>query len=332
MENTLLIGNGLNQCLKDGIRWGKLLESIAKAHKVDYNPEILMPLEFERIVNACLQKEDSVINTDISSFYSLIKKEIANMMIDQSLPENAIHRTVPFDKVDNIITTNYDLLLESSITSGKRVANPIANTEKYIFRNTSTIGKIQFFHPHGIVKVPDSICLGYEHYMGVVQKLRDSYNASTSRNGKTNKKNSMTILKEKKICRILKKIDSPKNEWGEKLYTSNVGIIGLGLTECESDLWWILTHRASLYYSNYHNIRDYLNNSIMYFDIVDDIKKNNTIEEEQRRRAEQIQNNRHDLLRHMHVDVKTFLLSEFDNNYENIYRKILSEFPNQFHE
>lgn len=70
----------------------------------------------------------------------------------------------------------------------------------------------------------------------------------------------------------------------------------------------------------------------MYFDIVDDIKKNNTIEEEQRRRAEQIQNNRHDLLRHMHVDVKTFLLSEFDNNYENIYRKILSEFPNQFHE
>ena len=335
MERSLLVGNGLNRCLEGGIAWGSLLEEIAKKYKVNYNNEILMPLEFERILNACMEKEAKENNNqeDLSSLYRTIKEQIADRMKKASLPEESIHKNIPYSSFNNILTTNYDLLLEKALEKAlphnKIINTIIGSNEKYIFHETAQIDEILFFHPHGIVNSPDSICLGYEHYMGVVEKLRNNYNGMISGKSKRDqgriKKLEEGKIREKRICRILREIDAPLNEWGEKLYTSDVYIVGLGLTECESDLWWLLTHRASLYYSNYHSIRDVLKNKIIFYDVINDIKADDSEEEEYRSRQEQSQRNRHDLLRHTHVEVVTYSLNKYEGNYKSIYEEVFKQ-------
>ena len=112
------------------------------------------------------------------------------------------------------------------------------------------------------------------------------------------------------------------NTWGERFYTSNITIIGLGLSDCEIDLWWLLTHRAYLYYSNYCGLRERIKNNIIYYDIVDDVKRNNQEDEIKRYRFFLEQERKHRLLESDHVIVKKFYLSESDNDYASAYENI----------
>ena len=132
-----------------------------------------------------------------------------------------------------------------------------------------------------------------------------------------------------RICRILNGFDKPEDTWAEKFYTSNIAFVGFGLPECETDIWWLLTHRAYLYYTNYHGIRDKLQNRITFYDILDVTKKENS--EEEARRVESIkkQERKHFLLRNMHVEVKTKSLSSGEL-YENKYREIFEEISGGF--
>ncbi len=72
MKNYLLICNGLTKCLPSGIPWGNLLENIANQYGVSYNPDIAMPLEFERIVNEYLAK--TPVNSISNDFIDAVKK------------------------------------------------------------------------------------------------------------------------------------------------------------------------------------------------------------------------------------------------------------------
>lgn len=123
------------------------------------------------------------------------------------------------------------------------------------------INGIDFFHAHGCIIAPTTICLGYEHYMGTIEKIRNDINRAPKDIGCKN------------IAAILKGIIEPANTWAEKFYTSDVHIIGFGLYECEADFWWLLTHRASMYYAN-EGGQDLIRNTIMYYDVFDDLPKN----------------------------------------------------------
>ena len=234
MENTLLVGNGLNRTISD-IAWGNLLESIASVFDVEYNPKISMPLEFERIVNARMKKnfDSPTVNSTISSAKKMVADEIKKF----TLPHEAIHRNLPKLNMNNVITTNYDYMLEYAFDDGYKYDNTLL--KKYLFENTCTINGTDFYHIHGVCHNTNSMCLGYEHYMGLVEHLRADLN--------TKKDNKLT---EMAIKRILYGEDSPKNTWGEKFYTSNIAIVGLELSDAEADLWWLITHRAFLYYSD----------------------------------------------------------------------------------
>lgn len=248
MEKTLLIGNGLNRTLEFSISWSELLCDIAKEYNVEYIPDLPMPLEFERIVNTILSNS----NIPSDQIYSDVKAEIAKKVKNVRLPDKAIQRELATVKADAIITTNYDYLLEYAYNSDFSYKGK--TNSKYLWEATSIQQGTKFYHMHGMADNPASICLGYEHYMGIVEKLRSMLNTKVKK-----RQDGM------KIKRVLQGEDAPTNYWGERFYTTDVDIIGLGLTTVESDIWWILTHRAYIYYSNYCNMQMYLRNQITYF-------------------------------------------------------------------
>jgi hypothetical protein len=159
-----------------------------------------------------------------------------------------------------------------------------------------------------------SICLGYEHYIGVVEKLRNELHSKQNNE-----------IHKMKIKQILYGESPQLNTWGEQFYTSDIDIIGLDLSNDEIDLWWLITHRAYLFYSNYCGLKDKIKNTITFHDVVDDIKHHNDNEQEMRRyKKELIQKQKHMLLKDNNVKVKTYALSEY-GNYLSAYNKIIDD-------
>lgn len=323
IENTLFIGNGLNRCLQHGFDWANLLKSIADDWQVDYYENDEMPMEFERIINEYLQKVgiNSILNTfsirKKDDVYLEVKKQIVEKIKDLKKDSHCILDDLPVNFIQNIITTNYDRLLEDAIGSEKIF--PHTSNTKYLSTKTSTVnnGCISCFHAHGTIDNPNTICLGYEHYMGVVEHLRHNINSVDKR---TKNMHIYDILSE----------ESPKeNTWAEKFYTSNIAMIGFGLPSCEADIWWLLTHRAYLYNTNFNGIRDYLINTIVYYDIVP--KKDSTQNDDQNCNLKKFYKTayKHQLLKNLHVVVKPIYIEEVNSSYEEKYREIFNEINNE---
>lgn len=296
-RSTLLIGNGLNNCLNNGISWANLLEEIAKDYLVNYNGLIPMPLEFESILNQILAKE----KMPSPNLYDQVKQKVASKINNTILPYNAIHHELYKKRIDAIMTTNYDNLLEY-------VFNPFYEfkgdkKKTYLFDETSQQQKISFYHIHGLADNPKTICLGYEHYMGVVENLRRKIN--TEEKG---------ITGTMKICQVLFDPTKRKNTWYERFYTDDISIVGLGLSESEVDLWWLITHRAYLYFSNYGGVKKYLTNKITYYDIIDPKAKN--MDEKEKK---------HFMLKNSHVNVEKLSIGKDCSDYEEGYRMILDK-------
>ena len=231
------------------------------------------------------------------------------------MPKDAIHRRLNKLDINAIMTTNYDCLLE-------RVFNdnyvPVKDQKKYLFDKTSTQEGIDFYHIHGIASQKQSLCLGYEHYMGLVYYLRHEINRNENKKEKTD---GGMIIKQ-----ILYGDRARSNKWGERFYTSNIGIVGLELSECESDLWWLITHRAYLFYSNYYGLRDRITNRIVFYDIVDEVEKKNDKEAEQRRLSTlRAKENRHCLLKNENIIVRKYTIGKEYGSYDEAYNAILEK-------
>lgn len=222
-DNGLLIGNGLNRCLKKEGSWNDLLEAMAKKYDATYNGNIPLPMEFESIVNQCQMKCGKRASDRI---YLEMKEEIAEKLKEMELPNGSVHKELKRLNLDLLMTTNYDCLLERvfdrdyRFRGGEKIVN-----KKYLYSATAEINGMKFYHPHGIAELPKTLCLGYEHYMGIVTNLREKINTKLN-----NKPGNM------KIKQVLFGERPPDDEWGEKFYTANVGIIGLELSAYESDL------------------------------------------------------------------------------------------------
>lgn len=301
-KTTLLIGNGLNNTLDDGISWSELLKKIAESHNVEYNGNLPMPLEFECIMNQILRTYPNP-SMDV---YVEIKREIASSIQKLKLEENAVHYSIPEIPTNAIMTSNYDYFLEK-VYREEYVYNG-GEKSKYLFDATSKEKGVAFYHIHGVLGNPKSICLGYEHYMGVVENLRKEIN--------TKEKN---VAGKMQICQALRDPKKLKGHWYEKFYTDDIHIIGLGLTESEVDIWWLITHRASILNSNYYGIKEKLTNKITYYDIIDD-EKNVDMNE---------RNKIHYMLRNSNVDVKILKIRKDCDDYRDGYHKIFEEIKTQ---
>lgn len=258
-----MLGNGINRCILSKVSWGDLLSTIANKYNVPLNKDISFPMQFETLVNQILKYS----RNSIDDAYTNVKQEIISLLKIATLPAQAPHRALA-GMADSIITTNYDFLIEYSIDKNFSVddfsANSKVSNNKYNLRNAILTSGKEVFHIHGDLRQAKSICLGYEHYAGTVQHLREAIATKKDAGGE----------KVPAIVLALRNQENSTNTWAEKLFTDNVHIIGLGLTQSEIDIWWLITYRATLLYSNRFNCRELLNNKIVYHDVSDVFDEN----------------------------------------------------------
>lgn len=254
MKSSLFIGNGLNRSIISNIAWNDLLQNIAEEYGVLHNTNISFPLEFESIANQIL-KAASTPSPDI---YLDLKKKIIQQIDKAVLPMAAPHYAFTKLPVDSIFTTNYDYLVENSLNPEFNCANypdtaNMSNNRYNLKANRKIVGKT-IYHVHGELKKPRTICLGYEHYAGTLQNMRTELNTESKESG---------LL----IRAALLDAGKSTNTWAEKFFSNNVDIIGFGLAQCEIDIWWLLTYRAYLFYSDRDGMRKLINNTITFHDV-----------------------------------------------------------------
>lgn len=255
-RQSVMLGNGINRCVLSNISWGDLLSEIAQDHEIDLNSNISFPMQFENIINQILAKE----NNPSDNVYDEIKKHIIGRLRGATLSDDTLHRLLS-QEADAIITTNYDYLIEESLddsfSSAKIPVTSKDTNNKYNINNYITVSNKKIYHVHGDLRQAKSICLGYEHYAGTLQHLRDIIAVKKD------------IGKEKKpaIILALEKEDYKLNSWAKLFFTDDIHIVGLGLTQSEIDIWLLITYRAFLYYSNRFGARRLVSNTIIYHDI-----------------------------------------------------------------
>jgi hypothetical protein len=146
-----------------------------------------------------------------------------------------IHTQVANADVDHILTTNWDLAIERAAGTEVRVEKPFQRETRYsLFRRNILPNGKRLWHIHGSSQAPDTMVLGFEHYAGHLQVVRQVMVGER-------------VYKHRRFGPVHKLIlaDPPSRpcSWLEVALTHHLLIIGLRLDFAELALWWLLTHR-----------------------------------------------------------------------------------------
>jgi len=178
----------------------------------------------------------SFASTSRSRTEDEIKHFIAEKV--QRIQPNEIHQALVGLGPTEVLTTNYEFTLEQSRAGVEaRLDNEgIVGERRYsLFRHYNCNGS-RFWHIHGDAAHPASITLGYEHYSGYLQNMRNYIVTGT---GETYRK-----VRFDPLVKRLKRGEKESNSWLDLFFSHDVHIVGLGLDFVEIHLWWLLTYRA----------------------------------------------------------------------------------------
>jgi hypothetical protein len=232
MENiALLVGNDINNVV-EGNSWSDLLDGLTNYLSIDvkFPAEKPFPLAYEEIFFKTI-KTTSYKESDI-------KRYVAEHVT--TIKAGKIHDLICRLGVKDILTTNYDLSLEEAYNSKmQRITNKgvIPETKYSLFRK-HIINDINFWHIHGSSKDLRSITLGYEHYSGYLQRMRNYIVDGT--------KDTYSTKTFKPLLNRIKENQVENESWLDLFFTKDIHIFGLSLDFVESDLWWLLTYREKI--------------------------------------------------------------------------------------
>jgi hypothetical protein len=246
-SKVLLIGNGINN-IDNPYTWGDLVEDliafVGAAGRIRTKDKPF-PLLYEEIV-AHGVRDKHLKEVEIKTYVA--------ERIEKFQP-NDIHRRIMRLGLKNILTTNYDYTLE--MASGLEDQSALSNTgvvkeNLYSLFRRNQARKTQVWHIHGERISPQSIALGFEHYSGYLQRMRNYVVMGTEQSYKQ----SFDSL-EKRLRQGRVKFES----WIDFFFVHDVYIVGLSLDFVEMHLWWLLTYRARRKYTKLVPIK----NQITYF-------------------------------------------------------------------
>ena len=229
MKNkVLLIGNGINN-IEQEYTWNNLIddliESTGAAGQIDKENKPF-PLLYEQIYADAIKKRNYT--------ESEIKKIIARIML--KLEPNEIHKEIINLRCSDILTTNYDFTLEKLLTDDIHSlsnSSEVVQEKKYSLFRHYNVNNLNIWHINGDAKTPNSIALGFEHYSGHIQKMRDYVENEASYENR-----KFEALKEK-----LKTGNIEYFSWLDHFFTKDIYILGLALDFFEIHLWWLFTYR-----------------------------------------------------------------------------------------
>ena len=281
-SHILLVGNGINDSndnQKNSIQWNEMLDNVQ-----------------EKLITKNQLDEDKKISANDKSvsptvlFESLCQGDERTSEIKKYVQDYVSGKTVDISSLElwnlyhTILTTNFDDNLIKCAPKGKKTSLPIVyNKDRYLSRRMDLALSNKIFFIHGYYKNPETICLGYDHYIKNLTKIQSfvaNYYSETSKKAISYRRNSK------------RKVQS----WVDFFFEPNttIDILGLSLCQEEIDLWWLLKHRAKVF--------DCLqNNHIHYFDLqrYDNGDETKNAIRNKEIRAKKI------VLESMHVDVET---------------------------
>lgn len=219
---VLLVGNGINN-IQSEYTWsdlvGDLIEFVEATDRIhpSHKP---FPLLYEEIVAHAVRER---VKTEAD-----IKRFIANRIA--SFRPNKIHEQIMALGLKNILTTNYDYTLElaGGAADQKTIRNlGVVPENLYSLFRFSSVGKTQVWHIHGERNAPQTIALGYEHYSGYLQRMRNYVVMGTEKAYKKQFDSLESRLKKRAVT-----FDS----WVDFFFTQDVYILGLTLDFVEMHL------------------------------------------------------------------------------------------------
>ncbi|WPU94688.1 hypothetical protein SNE25_04035 [Mucilaginibacter sabulilitoris] len=226
---ALLIGNGINDSTP-GKGWGDVLDDIAAhcglpALNKKGKP---FPVIYDEIFLRALKTRDWD-ELEVKRFIATAVNEISS---------NELHARVRAMNAEHVMTTNYDYAIQG--IRPQKNEGLVFETTYSIFRKHQ-FGETTYWHIHGECNYPASINLGYEHYCGQLQHMRNYTVNGTQYQSKEVPKKSL-------VGRLRSNQEPGFHSWIDLFFTHDVHIIGLTLDFVETDLWWLLTYRARLKY------------------------------------------------------------------------------------
>jgi len=245
-NKALLIGNDVNNATET-YSWNDLIEGLLEYAKIDKlnKKDKPFPLLYEEIyLNSARKYRTSE---------SRLKKYISSQT--RKLNPNDLHRQILDLGIADVMTTNYDLSFEKTagLEKKKCVNKGVVKENLYsVFRYHQT-EKHKIWHIHGSETATKSITLGFEHYSGYLQQMRNY--VATGTKGVYSNKEFLPISKRIREDNI--NFDS----WIDFFFTKDVYIFGLNLDFVEMHLWWLLTYRARAIVEK----RFQIENRIIYF-------------------------------------------------------------------
>lgn len=230
-NTTLLIGNDINN-INNSNSWAELLKEIIGHLGVTKQVDMKnlstkpFPLLYEEIFLKTLAKK-ALPEVELKEFIALLISGIKH---------NSIHERIMELGLADIMTTNYEYSLQDSSLATKNFKNLgyIRETAYGIFRH-NRVGETRVWHIHGECSVPRSITLGYEHYGGLLQHMRNYVATGTD------------YVSKKNLAPLILRLERDKlrgHSWIDLFFTHDIHILGLSLDTSEIDLWWLLTYRA----------------------------------------------------------------------------------------
>lgn len=230
MEKVLLVGNDINNATGP-YSWANLINGLMEY--ADASPPINIenkpfPMLYEEIYLNAVKKH----NAPEMRIKTFIAAQTRNM------ESNELHKNILDLGIQNILTTNYDLCFEKTLGFEEKScknAGVIQENIYSMFRHHN-MKSHKIWHIHGSQTLPGSITLGYEHYGGYLQQMRNYVATGTQKTYKH--KNFLPM------ARRIRKGNVEHLSWIDFFFTHDVHIFGLNLDFVEMHLWWLLSYRA----------------------------------------------------------------------------------------
>ena len=295
--SAIILGNGLNRCLKDYPSWDDLLSEISNEFFSGVDMNVNPLLRYDAIM--CEAKSDYDITVTSSKMAQLLKEldrlDLKNEDID-------FLNAITDSNVNTILTTNYDYNLERALQ--KRLVPSSSETKPHISWPQETsgsdkrhhiVGDIKVHHIHGELNCPNSICLGITKYIDNLAKTMDLLSREQP-------SQSGASLQKLIDSNVFTSQPGWEKTWAELLFNSNIYIVGFSLTPEELDIWWLLMRRAQLL--SYEELKDQIRNKVYYFSLSSsDARQPDTKP-----------------FKALHITLKSYAVK--DNDWRGAYRKV----------
>lgn len=223
---TIFLGNGINR-INSSFSWSDLLDALIRESGIPENAPlkgIPFPLLYESILF-----QGNIDAADLSAADGRLRSRVAEMCL--RLSSNDLTEAVLSCGCEDIITTNYDYVLESGQEKAvKKSSDPEVSPEiDYRIHTYNLLSNRRIWHIHGESGFPRTMVLGHDMYARNISKM----SAYVEKRG-YDRLFAQSPSSRETIC------------WMDLLFNSDVHIVGFGLDYSEIDVWWAMNLRARL--------------------------------------------------------------------------------------